>query len=95
MQIIQKTIICIEFPALVISISRHTGTIVGHGEPTVAKGHRLVWAPLWDPRHLIEAFSFHSLAGPIFHRIMQIALSSNNILFVYIAYLISLYLSNV
>ena len=76
--------------------SRHAGTIVGQGRLTGAKGHRLAslghhlaLAPLWDPRHLFEKFSFHPLPEPIFHRIIQISLSSNNILLVYTAYWIS------
>ena len=50
---------------------------------------RLAQRPLWDPRHLFEIFSFHPLAGPIFHRSIQLALSFNHSFLVCIAYLIS------
>ena len=45
-------------------------------------GHCLVW-------QLFGTCSFHPLAGPIFHIIIQIALSSNDMLLVYVAYSIS------
>ena len=50
--------------------------------------HRLAKVPLWDPRRLFETFSFHPLAGPVFHTDIQIILSSNHILLTYIAYFI-------
>ena len=52
-------------------------------------GHRLAQAPFWDSRHLLVTFSCYPLAGPIFHASKEIALSSNHILLVYIANLIT------
>ena len=43
----------------------------------------------WGPRHFFETISFYPLTEPIFHTIAQIALSSNHILLVSIAYSIS------
>ena len=64
-----------------LSMARYARAIVELEGPVDAKGHHFAWTPLWDtslghlivyppvwdPRHLFEAFSLHSLAWPIFH----------------------------
>ena len=76
--------------------SRHAGTLLGQGGPAGANGTGLHWLLFGTPpsigtslasRHLFETFSLHSLAGPILHTAMQIALSSNHILLVCIPHL--------
>ena len=44
---------------------------------------------LFGTQETSATLSFYPLAGPIFHTVIQIALSSNHILLIYIAYLIS------
>ena len=76
--------------------SRYAGTILGQGGPAGANGSGLHWLLFGTPpsigtylasRHLFETFSLQSLAGPIFHTAMQIALSSNHSLLVCIPHL--------
>ena len=58
-------------------------------------GHHVVLAFLWDTtqyRHLFKRFSFHRLVAAIFLIIIQIALSSYQLLPLHVAYLFSVIL---